>query len=270
MFQLTGKPLTFSAHFTKAGVSFNPAAVTVSVSRRRNDTGAAELLALGDSAELLGFGVYGYRQTNTAIAGTYFAVFTSSDDTVDRVSLTSTWYVGEDWLQQIYSRTAMISGAVAETVEEVPTVFGDALSAYSSVLFEKQIELQGKISSGWTAFSFTLKRNLGDDDSAALLTVLISNPANPGSDGLIVYNGRTTAEGTAIRDSSSIEVIETDPNTIVALRVGALGMELPPSLDGSPYAYEINLWVSDKEKLAQGEFNLIQSVRKSTETPSAI
>lgn len=269
MQQLIGQPIFFLAAFTKAGYWFNPAGVTVTVKRRRADNAVVETVATAAAAESMGLGAYARVEGATSVAGLYVAIFETTDTTVDRRAIAVQCLVGDLWTETVFAKASLIAGQSVQTQADSFADFDSPLSAQSFVRFSTTLQIVGRSISGWTALAFTVKASAVDDaDGEALLTVRNSNPAVPGTDGIVWHRGAALPPSNILRGSGGIIAVATAPDTTLVIALTGAAMNLPTSPDNDPFTYEVDVWrAGDKEQIAKGEFAIGQSVRRSVAIP---
>jgi hypothetical protein len=148
----------------------------------------------------------------------------------------------------------------------------DDLFAETAVYWQQDFALRGVDTTDWSYWTFTVKADPeADDDTAALVTVRLSNPGAE-NDGLIVSNG-APATLTAENAETGINVIATgNPDTLIRVTLTDEAMNIPAD-GGNAYTYELNRWEPApggsfrKRQHAKGAFNVARSVRKTTAAP---
>jgi hypothetical protein len=178
-----------------------------------------------------------------------------------------------DTLAFISTQAAKINAL--STTEPDPDSFSQfnvPLVAETDVRFSQPLSMPGRDITGWASLTFTVKRLPDNDlDSDAILTVRVSNPAAPATDGILVHRGRPVDPADALRTAGTVVVGSVSPDTTVTPILTAVGMDVPPSPENEPYTYEINVWRAatggDKEQIGKAEFSVTQSVRRSAGVP---
>lgn len=142
------------------------------------------------------------------------------------------------------------------------------VSATTGVHYEKSFLISGLDATDWEQFVFTLKRDKDtDEDSEAMLTVRVSNPADGATDGLLIKNGKPVDPLTSVRGDAEIIVNTVSPDTSVTLILDAAAMDLPPS-GTDPFDFEIVYWVGgEKMPFASGGFTIKRSARRAIAAP---
>lgn len=268
MFQLLGQPLCFSAYF--ADDSGDPldegAGISVSVFRINADGTKTDIGIVNEPANSTGSGLWTYQLPFAPnVAGTYWAIFVGGGSYYH--SHTDKWHVGLPWLQTVYSKTNLIGATVGEIVDGL-AIFGDTLELETDCRYEKLIQFSGLDLTGWTSISFTIKESADEDeDSESLLTVAITNPAAVGTDGIKVHRRNALPITNALRTKGALEIVSIGPDAIVKVVLASESLDLPPSDPTTPYKYEIDVWIGDKNQIAKGDLKLNRSVRRSPTTP---
>jgi hypothetical protein len=235
MYQRLGQPIYFAAQFTAGGVPADPSngTVLVSVDRIDNADGSIDEQVTDANATGIALGLASYVHANTVLPGTYVARFRVNAPEMDSpivVFAPQTWIVGADWFELLWIKLPQIGA--------------------------------------WTGAAFTIKRSTDDDDSEALLTLRVSNPASVGTDGIVWHRGRGVAGGDALRTAGVLAIAQTAPALIFDVQISALGMDLPPCKANEKFAYEFNLFQNgDKEQTAKGSIVISQSVRRAIALP---
>jgi hypothetical protein len=273
MYQRLGQPIYFAAQFTAGGVPADPSNGTVLVSVDRIDAdGTIDEQVTDANASGIALGLASYVHANTALPGTYVARFrtTAGAPEIDNPVMFAdqSWVVGADWFELLWIKLPQIAALGVENIPNVPAPFSAQLAAETDVRFSQSVSITGYPVGAWTGAAFTIKRSTDDDDSEALLTLRVSNPASVGTDGIVWHRGRGVAGGDALRTAGVLAVAQTAPALIYDVHISALGMDLPPCKANEKFAYEFNLFQNgDKEQTAKGSIVISQSVRRAIVLP---
>jgi hypothetical protein len=273
MYQRLGQPIYFAAQFTAGGVPADPSngTVLVSVDRIDNADGSIDEQVTDANATGIALGLASYVHANTVLPGTYVARFRVNAPEMDSpivVFAPQTWIVGADWFELLWIKLPQIAALGVENIPNVPAPFSAQLAAETDVRFSQSVSITGYPVGAWTGAAFTIKRSTDDDDSEALLTLRVSNPASVGTDGIVWHRGRGVAGGDALRTAGVLAIAQTAPALIFDVQISALGMDLPPCKANEKFAYEFNLFQNgDKEQTAKGSIVISQSVRRAIALP---
>jgi hypothetical protein len=160
-----------------------------------------------------------------------------------------------------------VSGIIVSAFTQMtsPTWFtGAVLQSTIDYPYAFKWVYQGLDSSDWTQIVWTVKQNQTDADSAAVLTIVLSNPG-AGSDGLTIQNGAPPVSPVVASDGAltlSTANVNGQTATTVTVAINARGMELTAA--GS-FFWESCLYISGVKQgpLDGGRFNVNQSVRQA-------
>jgi hypothetical protein len=153
--------------------------------------------------------------------------------------------------------------ASGTSLTSAPVPIGQDLTIGTSDYWQQAFTATVLVSTGWTKFTFTIKRDPEQDqDSEALLLARVTNPA-AGSDGLLTLNGQPAVDATL----ATIAVGSITPDTTVTVTLQAGALVIPPSGD-KPYTYELTRWISGrKERIATGSMTVERTVIRAVAAP---
>jgi hypothetical protein len=159
--------------------------------------------------------------------------------------------------------TGGAAGGAATATGEV--LITDQITQGVGDSFDWQFIYTGLDMTGWTAIAFTVKRDATDDDDEALIAITKHNPGDV-SDGLALNNGRTIPLSDHV--FASITVDTTGPDVVITVHADPLAMDLPPSPDSTPWAWELTLWQGiRRHRIGAGAYTSQRTLRRGFSAP---
>ncbi len=231
--------LNFVANFRIIGLTLN-AKLYDGVGAQVGSTITSGFVAFGN-------GAYGYIATipdghvGTLIIynsadNTQFVPFSINPD--EQNASASIWsYGGQRTLTNVVPGASLVA-----------TIAGNMLTLIRAVSFD--VTLTGlSIPANWAKIYFTVKTNVSSPDNQSLIQIVASNPAAPGSDGLLYLQGGTTPS----LSYGSLVVDQPGGNVAVSITDDATVTVQP-----NTYSYDLKVITSASKSgvLAGGLFNV--------------
>lgn len=147
---------------------------------------------------------------------------------------------------------------VAGTVPSgsVPALAGQTITAQTNYPFSGVIAVSGFDASSWTKLEFVVKASPSDPDSAAKLTIQLSNPGS-GSDGLTLLNGAAPVAPVVAADGSITVGTANSSGLSITVSTTARGM----GVAAGRYTWELVVFLGGSKApwLGSGQFVVDQT-----------
>lgn len=158
-----------------------------------------------------------------------------------------------------------VAGGIAGLVPSATAAAldGQSISLAINYPVTQQFTISGVDATNWTEIVLTIKAKPSDADSAALIAVKVSNPAN-GADGLIVLNGAAPASPTSNADGTLSVTTASATELDVTLNLTARGSAIAEGIDSG----EVTIYKSAGKAPWLGTFQVVAlpTLRQSATT----